>query len=43
MKPMNRLALRFLDNETTFEDEINLMATLPQGVFAKAIFQEICK
>lgn len=35
--------LRFLDNETTLEDEINLVATLPQGVFIKAAFQEIFK
>lgn len=35
--------LRFLDNETTFEDEINLVATLPQGVFIKAAFQEMFK
>jgi lycopene beta-cyclase len=35
--------LRFLDNETTFEDEINLMGTLPQGVFMKAAWQEIFK
>jgi lycopene beta-cyclase len=35
--------LRFLDNETTLEDEINLMATLPQAVFMKAALQEIFK
>lgn len=35
--------LRFLDNETTLEDEINLVATLPQGVFIKAAFQEMFK
>lgn len=35
--------LRFLDNESTFEDEINLMGTLPQGVFMKAAFAELLK
>ena len=35
--------LRFLDNESTFEDEINLMGTLPQGVFMRAALQEIFK
>jgi lycopene beta-cyclase len=35
--------LRFLDNESTFEDEINLMGTLPQGIFMKAAFEEIFK
>lgn len=35
--------LRFLDNESTFEDEINIMGTLPIGVFMKAAFQEIFK
>lgn len=33
--------LRFLDNETSLEDEINLMGTLPQRVFMKAALQEI--
>ena len=40
--PTDRV-LRFLDNESTFEDEINLMATLPQGIFIKAAMQEIFK
>lgn len=40
--PVDRV-LRFLDNETTFEDEINLMGTLPQGVFMKAALQEMFK
>lgn len=40
--PIDRV-LRFLDNESTLEDEINLMATLPKGVFMKAAFQEIFK
>ena len=35
--------LRFLDNESTLEDEINLMATLPKGVFMKAALNEIFK
>ncbi len=35
--------LRFLDNESSLEDEINLMGTLPQGVFMKAALQEIFK
>ncbi|MDB5247341.1 MAG: lycopene cyclase [Segetibacter sp.] len=35
--------LRFLDNESTLEDEINLMGTLPKGVFMKAALQEIFK
>ena len=38
--PTDRV-LRFLDHESTFEDEINLMGTLPQGVFIKAAFQEV--
>jgi lycopene beta-cyclase len=38
--PSDRV-LRFLDNESTLEDEINLMGTLPQGVFIKAAFQEL--
>lgn len=40
--PVDRV-LRFLDNETTLEDEINLMGTLPQGVFMKAALQEMFK
>lgn len=40
--PVDRV-LRFLDNETTLEDEINVMGTMPQGVFMKAAFQEIFK
>lgn len=40
--PVERV-LRFLDNETTLEDEINLMGTLPQGVFMKAALQELMK
>jgi hypothetical protein len=35
--------LRFLDNETTLEDEINLVATLPTKEFMKAGLQEIFK
>lgn len=35
--------LRFLDNETTLEDEINVMGTMPAGVFMKAAFQEMFK
>ena len=38
--PSDRV-LRFLDNESTLEDEINLMGTLPQGVFIKAAFREL--
>jgi lycopene beta-cyclase len=40
--PVDRV-LRFLDNESTLEDEINLMATLPQGPFRKAILEEMFK
>jgi lycopene beta-cyclase len=40
--PTDRV-LRFLDNESSFEDEINLMGTLPQGIFLKAAMQEIFK
>ncbi|MBA2761604.1 MAG: lycopene cyclase [Segetibacter sp.] len=40
--PTDRV-LRFLDNESSFEDEINLMGTLPQGIFLKAAVQEIFK
>jgi len=38
--PTDRV-LRFLDNETTLEDEINLVATLPAKEFLKAGWQEI--
>jgi lycopene beta-cyclase len=38
--PTDRV-LRFLDNETTLEDEINLVATLPVKEFMKAGWQEI--
>jgi lycopene beta-cyclase len=40
--PTDRV-LRFLDNESSLEDEIQLMATMPKGIFAKAAFQEIMK
>lgn len=40
--PVDRV-LRFLDNESTLEDEINLMGTLPMNVFTKAFFKEIFK
>ena len=40
--PVDRV-LRFLDNETTLEDEINVMGTMPSGVFMKAAFHEIFK
>lgn len=40
--PVDRV-LRFLDNETTLEDEINVMGTMRPGVFMKAAFQEIFK
>ncbi len=32
--------LRFLDNKSTLEDEINIMGTLPQRVFMRAALQE---
>jgi lycopene beta-cyclase len=35
--------LRFLDNESSIEDELNLMGTLPQGIFLKAALHEIFK
>jgi len=38
--PVDRI-LRFLDNETTLEDEINLMGTLPRSEFMKAALQEM--
>ncbi len=40
--PVDRV-LRFLDNETTLEDEINVMGTMHQGVFMKAAWHEIFK
>lgn len=40
--PVDRV-LRFLDNETTLEDEINVMGTMPTGVFMKAAWHEIFK
>jgi lycopene beta-cyclase len=33
--------LRFLDNESDLEDEINIMASVPSGVFVKAALQEL--
>jgi lycopene beta-cyclase len=33
--------LRFLDNESSLEDEINIMGSVPSGIFMKAAFQEI--
>lgn len=35
--------LRFLDNETTLEDEINVMGSFAGSVFVKAAFQEMFK
>jgi lycopene beta-cyclase len=35
--------LSFLDNETTLEDEINVMGTLASSVFMKAAFHEMFK
>jgi lycopene beta-cyclase len=40
--PTDRV-LRFLDNESSFEDELRLMGTLPQGIFMKAAIEEIFK
>ena len=40
--PVDRI-FRFLDNETTLEDEINLMGTLPANRFMKAALNEIFK
>jgi lycopene beta-cyclase len=40
--PVDRV-LRFLDNETTLEDEINVMGTMPPGVFMKAALHEMFK
>ncbi len=40
--PVDRV-LRFLDNESTLEDEINLMGTLPQSAFMKAALKEVFK
>ncbi len=33
--------LRFLDNESTLEDEVNIMASVPAWVFMKAALQEL--
>lgn len=38
--PVDRI-FRFLDNETTLEDEINLMGTLPSREFMKAALHEM--
>jgi lycopene beta-cyclase len=35
--------LRFLDNESTLEDELNIISSLPSMVFTKAAMQEIFK
>ncbi len=35
--------LRFLDNESSIEDELNIMASVPSGIFMKAALQEIFK
>ncbi len=40
--PVERV-LRFLDNETTFIEEINIMGTMPKSIFMKAALQEIFK
>lgn len=40
--PIDRV-FRFLDNETTLEDEINVMGTMPQSIFVKAALREIFK
>lgn len=40
--PADRV-LRFLDNESVLEDEINLMGTLPVSMFMKAGLQEMFK
>lgn len=40
--PVDRV-FRFLDNETTLEDEINIMGTFPGTVFMKAAFREMFK
>lgn len=40
--PVDRV-LRFLDNESTLEDEINVMGTLPHSAFMKAALHEIFK
>lgn len=40
--PADRV-LRFLDNESVLEDEINLIGTLPVGMFMKAGLQEMFK
>lgn len=33
--------LRFLDNESNLEDEINIMGSVPSGIFMKAAFHEM--
>ena len=33
--------LRFLDNESSLEDEINIMGSVPSGIFMKAALQEM--
>ena len=40
--PVDRV-LRFLDNESSIEDELKVMASLPQSTFMKAALQEILK
>lgn len=40
--PVDRV-LRFLDNESSLEDEIKVMGSLPQNAFMKAALQEILK
>lgn len=35
--------LRFLDNESDIEDELNIMGSVPSGLFIKAAFQEILR
>lgn len=40
--PADRV-LRFLDNESDLEDELNIMGSVPSGVFMKAAFSEIFK
>ena len=35
--------LRFLDNESDLEDEMNIMASVPSGIFMKAAWQEMFK
>ena len=40
--PIDRV-LRFLDNESSLEDDIKIMSTLPKRVFMKAAFEEMFK